>query len=142
MEAKREAYPSSLTQKEWEMVKALLPKSGKLGRPPRYRQREMLDAILYVVRSGCTWRMMPKEFPHWRLVYYYFAKWQALGVWRKLNDALRDRVRLKVGKKKPRRLRSSTARALKWLVSAESAASMRARKSADENDIYWWIPLG
>lgn len=61
----------------------------------------MLNAILYVVRSGCTWRMMPKEFPHWRLVYYYFAKWQALGVWQKLNDALRDRVRLKAGKKAP-----------------------------------------
>lgn len=142
MEAKREPYPSSLTQKEWAMVKPLLPKSGKLGRPPRYGQREMLNAILYVVRSGCTWRMMPKEFPHWRLVYYYFAKWQALGVWPRLNDALRDRVRMKAGKKKPRPLRSSTAKALKWLASPESAASMQARRSADENGICWWIPSG
>jgi Putative transposase of IS4/5 family (DUF4096) len=91
----------------------------------------MFNAILSVVRSGCTWRRMPKEFPH-RLVYYYFAKWQAHGVWQKLDDRLRERVRLQAGKKKPRRLRSSTARALKWLVSAESGASMQAGISADE----------
>lgn len=137
MEANREAYPSSLTQKEWLIVKPLLPAGSKLGRPPRYSQREMLNAILYVVRSGCTWRMMPKEFPHWRLVYYYFAKWQAMGVWQQLNDTLRDRVRLKAGKKKPRPLRLSTARVLKWLASPVSAASMQARRFADENDIYW-----
>jgi len=89
MEAKEEPYPSSVTQQEWELVEPLLPKSGRLGRPPRYGRRVMLNAILYVVRSGCTWRMMPKEFPHWRLVYYYFAKWQAVGVWQQLNDALR-----------------------------------------------------
>jgi putative transposase len=140
MAAKTEPYPSDLTPKEWRLVQPLLPKTGRLGRPPRYSQREMLNAILYVVRSGCTWRMMPKEFPHWRLVYYYFAKWQALGVWPRLNDALRDRVRQKVGKKKPRPLRSSTARALRWLASPASAASMRARRSADENGISWWTP--
>ena len=89
MEAKAEPYPSDVTPKEWLIVKPLLPKSGKLGRPPRYSQRVMLNAMMYVVRSGCTWRMMPKEFPHWRLVYYYFAKWQSLGVWQQLNDALR-----------------------------------------------------
>ena len=97
MEAKQEPYPSSVTEKEWVMVQPLLPKTGKLGRPPRYSQREMLNVILYVVRGGCTWRMMPKEFPHWRLVYYYFAKWQALGLWQKLNDTLRERVRITAG---------------------------------------------
>lgn len=140
MGAKEEPYPSDVTQKEWLIVKPLLPQSGKLGRPPRYSRRVMLNAMMYVVRSGCTWRMMPKEFPHWRLVYYYFAKWQSLGVWQRLNDALRDRVRVKAGKKKPRPLRSSTARALRWLASPASAVSMRARKYADESDTCWWTP--
>ncbi len=103
MEVPTEPYPSDLTPKEWLIVQPLLPKGSKLGRPPRYSQQVMVNAILYVVRSGCTWRMMPKEFPHGRLVYYYFAKWQALGVWAQLNDALRDRVRLKAGKKSPDR---------------------------------------
>ena len=142
MEAKEEPYPSSLTQREWEIVRPLLPERGKLGRPPRYTRRELLDAILYVVRSGCTWRMMPKEFPHWRLVYYYFTKWHGLGVWQKLNDALRDRVRIKVGKKKPRPLRLSTVRALKWLASQESVASMQEKRSTDENGMYWWTLSG
>jgi transposase len=141
MGKKEEPYPSSMTTKEWAVIKPLLPKAGKLGRPPRHSPREMVDAILYVVKSGCTWRMMPREFPHWRLVYYYFAKWQAQGVWQKLNDALRDRVRLKAGKKKPRPLRLSIARALKWLASPESAVSMQARGSAEENGISWWIRL-
>ena len=73
----------------------------------------MIDAILYVVRSGCTWRMMPHEFPHWRLVCYYFSKWHAQGVWAKINLALVEKVRLRHSKKKPPRLRSSTVRALK-----------------------------
>ena len=59
---------------------------------------------------------MPHEFPHWRRVYYYFAKWHAQGVWAKINRALVEKVRLRHSKKKPPRLRSSTVRALKWLA--------------------------
>lgn len=134
---KIEPYPSQLTDGEWELIRRLLPGRGKLGRPPRYERRAVLDALFYITRNGCVWRELPHEFPHWRLVYYYFAKWQREGVWQQINDALRDRVRVKHGKKKPRRLRPSTARALKWLASPESEASMRERRSWDENDIFW-----
>src|ERR1700722_9612709 len=139
--AKREPYPSTLSDKEWKLIRPLLP-AGRLGRPARYSPRVMIDAILYVVRSGCTWRMMPHEFPHWRLVYYYFAKWHAQGVWEKINLALVGKVRVRHSKKKPPRLRSSTARALKWLASPESAALMRERRSWEENDTFWSILLG
>ena len=120
--AKIESYTSDLTDFEWEIVRRLLPVKGKLG-PPRYGRRLMLNAIFYITRSGCPWRDLPHDFPQWRLV-YYFSKWQQLGVWEQINAALRDRVRLAHGKKKPQRLRPSTARALRWLASAESAASM------------------
>jgi putative transposase len=135
--AKQEPYPSDLNDQEWESVRRLLPVRGKLGRPPRYERRLVLNAILYVTKSGCTWREMPHDFPHWRLCYYYFAQWHREGVWQRLNDALRDRVRLQAGKKKPRRLRPLTVRALRWLTSPESVASMQARRCLDENDIFW-----
>jgi putative transposase len=97
----------------------------------------MLNAIFYITHSGCPWRLMPHEFPHWRLVYYYFAKWQKEGVWEKLNAALRDRVRTKAGKKKHPRQRPSIARALKLLASAESVGLMRERRSWGERGIFW-----
>jgi len=138
--AKVEPYTSELTDVEWELVRRLIPGRGRLGRPPRYERRAVVSAIFYITRSGCAWRDLPRDFPHWRLVYYYFAKWHREGVWKQVNDTLRDRVRIQHGKKKPRRLRPLTARALKWLASPESADLMRERRSWDENDIFWWIP--
>src|SRR5262252_7604220 len=126
--AKPEPYPTDLSDAEWQAIRGLLPGQGKLGRPPRYERRLMLNAIFYITKSGCSWRDLPHDFPHWRLVYYYFAKWQALGVWQRLNDTLRDRLRAASGKKKPQRLRVSIAKALRWLASPESAALMRARR--------------
>lgn len=138
--AAKEPYLSQLTDTEWHLIRGLLPGPSKLGRPARYERRLIVDAIFYLTRSGCTWRDLPHDFPHWRLCYYYFSKWQASGVWERLNAELRDRVRLKSSKKKLPRLRPLTAKALRWLASAESADLMRARRSWDENDIFWSIP--
>jgi transposase len=138
MQAK-EPYPSSLTNKEWAVLKPMLPGPHKLGRPPRYTQRSVIEGILYIVRGGGGWRMMPHDLPPWRLCYYYFMTWRKTGLWQKIHDSLRDAVRLKSGKKKPQRLRSSTARALKYLTTEECAATMQARRSWDESAISWWI---
>jgi transposase len=135
----KEPYPSSFTDKEWALIRPLLPGPHKLGRPPRYTQRSVVEAILYIVRSGCGWRMMPHDLPPWRLCYYYFMTWRKAGLWQKIHDSLRDAVRLKSGKKKLRPLRSSTARALKYLTTEECAATMQAKRSWDENDISWLI---
>jgi len=139
--AKQEPYPSEFTEKEWKIVRPLLPPPSKMGRPPRYSRKQIVEAILYVTRSGCTWRMLPREYPHWRLCYYYFAKWHCDGVWESINAALVNKVRVQSGKKKPPRLRSSTARALKWLASPESVASMQEKRLWEESDTFWWIPL-
>ena len=134
-----ELYPSSFTDKEWALIKPMLPGPKKLGRPARYRQRDVLAGILYIVRSGCGWRMMPHDLPPWRLCYYYFMTWRKAGRWQKIHDSLRDAVRLKSGKKKPRPLRSSTARALKYLTTEECVATMQAKRSWDESDTSWLI---
>lgn len=135
--AQYEPYPSNLKEQEWKIISKLLPAGGKLGRPPRYEKRDILNGILYLVRQGCTWRGLPHEFPPYRIVFYYFAKWQQEGVWERINHALRDRVRVASGKKKPQALRSSTARALKWLSNPENVAMTLARRSTEENDTFW-----
>ena len=78
--AQQEPYPSDLTHKEWKIFEKLLPPGSKLGRPPPYSKRAILNAILYLVRQGCTWRGLPHDFPPYRIVFYYFAKWQEQGV--------------------------------------------------------------
>ena len=133
----QEPYPSDLNDAEWALLRPLLPGPPKLGRPPRYDRRLVLNAIFYVVRSGCAWRLLPHDLPHWRLVYYYFATWRESGLWQQLNDALREQVRARRGKKKPPVLRFSTRRVLRWLTTPECAATMRAKRSEGENGIWW-----
>src|SRR5664279_4203974 len=91
-------YPSDLTDEQWQLIRPLLPKRKKRGRPPIDR-RDVIDAILYVVRTGCQWRQLPRDFPKWRTVYTVFWRWRKAGVWQQIHDALRRRVRRAAGKK-------------------------------------------
>ena len=91
-------YPSSLTDRQWQVVRPLLPPKHPRGRP-RIDRREILDAILYVVRTGCQWRQLPHDFANWKTVYTVFWRWRRAGVWKGVNDALREKVRQSVGKK-------------------------------------------
>lgn len=80
-------YPSSLTDLEWELVRDLFETDGQ-GRPPKYPRRSMLDACCYVVRSGCAWRMLPKEFPKWQDVYATFRRWTEAKKFEVMNQRL------------------------------------------------------
>ncbi len=91
-------YPSDLTDEQWQLIRPLLPKRKKRGRPPIDR-RNIIDAILYVVRTGCQWRQLPLDFPKWRTVYTVFWRWRKAGVWQQIHDCLRRRVRRAAGKK-------------------------------------------
>ena len=124
----KEPYPSSFTDQEWALIEPMVPGPSKLGRPARYARRSVIEGILYMVRGGCGWRMLPHDLPPWRLCYYYFMTWRKAGLWQKIHDRLRDAVRLQSGKKKPRPLRSSTARALKSLTTEECAALDAGKK--------------
>lgn len=77
-EAPMRGYPSSLTDREWALVRDLFEVAGP-GRPPRHARRTIVDAIAYVVRSGCAWRMLPRHFPKWQTVYAAFREWAAKG---------------------------------------------------------------
>jgi transposase len=81
-------YPASLTDAEWSLVADLFEVKGP-GKPPRYPRRLMVDACCYVVRSGCPWRMLPKDFPRWQNVYAHFRRWTSIRLFERMHDRLR-----------------------------------------------------
>jgi putative transposase len=91
-------YASDLTNRQWQVIRQLLPKRSRRGRKPICRRR-VINAILYVSRTGCQWRMLPANFPNWSTVYGVFWRWRNDGIWEKINDALRAKVRRSEGKK-------------------------------------------
>jgi len=86
-------YDSDLTDAQWLLIEPLLPPPAAVGRREKHPRREIVNAILYVVRTGCAWRLLPKEYPPWQTVFWYFKRWQAEGSLDRLHDALRDRLR-------------------------------------------------
>jgi len=96
-------YPTDLTGRQWRLVEPLLPEPppGPAGRPPKHGKREVVNAILYQVRAGGSWRMLPKDFPPWETVYGYFARWRDDGTLDALHDALREQVRAKRERRNP-----------------------------------------
>jgi putative transposase len=95
---KPQTYPSDLSDARWAILEPLLPQARPLGRPRATVLREVVNAILYRNRNGCTWRALPHDFPPWRTVYNYFQRWRDDGTWAALNDALRQQVRRDAGR--------------------------------------------
>jgi putative transposase len=91
-------YSSDLTDRQWQSIRQLLPKPARRGRRPIDRRR-IINAILFLVRTGCQWRMVPKSYPNWSTVYGVFRKWRDEGIWRRIHDRLREKVRKAAGKK-------------------------------------------
>ena len=94
----RRYYSSDLTNQEWAILEPLIPPPKPGGRPCRWERREIVDAILYVLRSGGIWRLLPHDFPPWQTVYHYFRLWSLDGTWEKAMTALRKQVRVKGGR--------------------------------------------
>ncbi len=88
----RKRYPTDVSDKEWAVLEPLLPRHD-FGRPQQYAPRELINGIRYVLRSGCSWRMLPHDLPPWSTVYRYFRKLEAEGYWQRLNEQLRETVR-------------------------------------------------
>lgn len=89
----RRPYPSDMTDGQWAYLEPLLPAVRPGGRPRAHPLREIVDAMRYVLRTGCQWRALPHEYPPWQTVYHYFRAWRLDGTWERLNDELREEVR-------------------------------------------------
>jgi len=94
----RKPYPTDLTDAQWQLIEPLLPPAKSGGRPRKTDLREVLNAIFYLNRAGCQWRMLPHEFPPWKTVYNYFRAWIDQATWPEILATLRIEVRLQVGR--------------------------------------------
>jgi putative transposase len=92
----RKAYQSDLSDAEWSCLEPHLAAPKATGRPKLHATREILNAIFYVVRGGCPWRLLPNDFPPWKSVYHYFRSWRLDGTWERMHSALRERVRVRL----------------------------------------------
>ena len=95
----RERYPTDLTDEQWEELKGIVPEAKPGPQPQIHSRREIVNAILYVARSGCPWRMLPHDLPPYRTVFHYFNLWKKEGIWKEIHDALGRKVRTHAGRK-------------------------------------------
>lgn len=91
-------YPSDLTDLEWQHLEPLLPPPKTTGRPRQWDLRLILDGIFYLVRSGCAWRMLPREYPPWPTVHDYYRRWRNDGTWERIHHQLLQHLRQAVGR--------------------------------------------
>jgi putative transposase len=92
----RKSYPTDLSDEEWSYIEPHLPAPSTPGRPRLQALREVLDAVFYIVRSGCAWRLLPHDFPPWKAIHHYFRTWRIDGTWQRLHEALRKRARVRL----------------------------------------------
>jgi len=98
----RKRYDSDLSDEQWHLIQDLIPapqsNTTRGGRPVKYDRREIVNAIRYITRTGVQWRLLPHDFPHWKTVYTYFARWDQAGIFKEMNARLRREVRIQAGR--------------------------------------------
>ena len=95
---KSQAYASDLSDEAWAILEPYIPLAKPGGRPRRVDIREIVNAIFYILRGGCSWRLLPHDFPKWQTVYDYFRDWRMSGQWEQMNTALRETLRMALGR--------------------------------------------
>src|SRR5215212_5984428 len=141
MESKR--YPTDLSDDEWRCISPHLPGPAGQGRPRLHGLRAILDAVFYVLKSGCPWRSLPREFPPWETVYGWFRRWRIDGTWEGLNATLREWLRTRSGRNpQPSAgvVDSQSPRPRAW--EASSAATTGARRSEAGSATCSWTRRG
>ena len=135
----RQSYPSDLMYDQWNLIEPMIPPAKKGGRPRTADMREVVNAILYLVRTGCAWRLLPHDFPPWGTVHYYYRRYRMEGVWQKIHDTLREQVRVSAQREASPSVGIVDSQSVKTTEKGGSTVMMRARKSMGENVISQWI---
>lgn len=130
--AKREQfshrYPSDLTDEEWAILEPLIPEAKPGGRPRTVDMREVLNAILYVLRTGCQWRALPRDFLPWSTVWSYFRRWRINGEWERMHTTLRAQVRTSMGREATPSAAIIDSQSVKTTEKGGCAATMGAKR--------------
>lgn len=125
---KRRAYPSDLSDEEWQRIEPLVPVHTGIGRPVKWSRRELVNAMLYVLRTGCQWRLLPHDFPPYGTVFYHFRQWRRLGLWEGINQALREQVRVAAGREAQPSAGVVDSQSVKTTEKGANVASMALRR--------------
>lgn len=133
---KRKAYPSDLSDREWQLIEPLLPKPLRRGPKANVNLREVVNGIFYLLHEGCQWRSIPHDLPPWQTVSSYFRKWQRQGVWSKINETLRKQVRVVEGRNPSSTAASIDSQSVKTTSKRGKLLDlMDTKKLRDANDI-------
>ena len=144
----RNSYPTDLTDEQWEILQPLMPPEKPGGRPRKTNIREVINAIIYLLRSGCAWRLLPHDFPPWQTVYTYFTrcyatqtfrrKWKKDGTWKVIHDTLHENLRKKDGRESEPSAAILDSQSVKTTEKGGSKDTMLTNMSRDANGISWW----
>ena len=133
-------YPTDLSDDEWRCIGPHLPEHTGQGRPRLHGLRAILDAVFYVLKTGCPWRLLPKDFPPWKSVYDWFRKWRIDGTFERLNAALRELLRACSGRNPLPSAGIADSQSLKTTGAESRGDTTATRRSAAENGTSWWTP--
>jgi transposase len=131
----RKKYPGELNDEEWELIRPIVDKKQKVGRHSKYGKRKLLDAIFYILRSGCSWRLLPHDFPPWQTVYSQFRKWRDEGVFQELNDYVRKKLRVLLGRTEDPSAAIIDSQSVKTTEKGGLQVTMLERKLKEGKDI-------
>lgn len=125
----RTPYPTDLTDAQWRRLEPMLVKrEGKTGRPRIHALREIVNGMLYVLRGGAAWRMMPHDLPPWESVYGHFRRWKRNGLIERVHDALREATRMQAGRERSPRIAVIDSQSVKTTEKGGSVATTQARR--------------
>jgi putative transposase len=124
----RTTYPSDLTDEQWKLIEPLLPKAKFGGRPRTTDMRQVVNGIMYLLRTGCAWRMLPHDFPSWPTVHDYYRRFRHEGIWEKVHMNLREQVRIEAGRQASPSAAIIDSQSVKTAEKGGSAVMTLARK--------------